>query len=370
MSKKEEDLFEGINFGDMFSIESDEPIEDADKNEETDEEQEDDVIVGTVPDENDDGEDTSTENDNEDETLSDESDNSSSSSNYQVFAQALYDEGVLSSFKEDSKIESADDLINTIREELKSQQDAYKDSMPDLVKTVIEKYEEGVDIGKFLTVKKEQQDYSAIKEDSLADNEKLTKEIIKRDLLDTGYSADEADDEIADIFELGKEEAKAKRSLKRIKSRIADKEKDMELTAKLDRKAREDAYKAQLKSISKVIDDTKTLAGVEVTGKVRKDALKAMTEIAGDVNGTPINAITKSRLEDPMEFDKNVGLLWVLTNGFKDWSKIQKVSKRKAIKDLENVLSGDSVKKPASRQMQAQADSFYPKETFLTNIKL
>jgi hypothetical protein len=307
---------------------------------------------------------------NEETAPSDESDESSSSSNYQVFAKALYDEGVLSSLEDNKEFEDAESLIESIRGEITGQVDAYKDGLPELVKTIIDKYEDGVDLGQFLNIKKQEQDYGSIKESDLEDNEKLTKSIIKRDLLDLGYAEDEADDEILDIYELGKESTRAKRSLKRVKNRLEAQEEAISTRAKSESNARQEAYKTQLNAIDKSLKGTKEIAGVEITTRVQKDAYKAMTEVVGEVNGVPVNSITKGRMEDPVEFDKNVGLLWVVTDGFKDWSKLKTVSKRKAIKDLEDFVNNPKPGRSNKKVKVQKSGNIYPDETFLTDMKL
>ena len=378
MKENEEGLFDGVDFGNMFTMESEEPIEDTEDNNPEDEEKEESVeesaedqqFVADVSEEESE-EDDSEDQDTESDDPSDESKNSSSSSNYQVFAKALYDEGVITSFDEDSEIEGAEGLVETIKAEIEKQVEERRDSLPDVVKEIIERYEDGVDLGEFLTIKKQEQDFSKITEDELEDNEELSKSIIKRDLLNNGYTEEEADDEIEDIVELGKAAVRSKRSLKRINKKIEQEKAAIAEHAKAERKANEEAYRESLRKMTKNMEDTKEIAGLELTGKQRKDALRAMTEVVGKVGNTPVNAITQSRMKDPIEFDKNVSLLWTITKGFTDWAGLQKTAKRKAIKTLEEQF--ENTKKPAGttnkRRKSAPSGSFYPQETIFSNIK-
>jgi len=378
MSKNEEALFDGVDFGNMFTVESEEPIVDPDvvdpkdpKEEPTEEPVEEQQFVAEVTDEDPEEGAEPEEQNTESDDPSDESKNSSSSSNYQVFAKALYDEGVITSFNEDSEIGGAEELVDTIKAEIEKQVSDRRNDLPDVVKDIIERYEDGVDLGEFLNIKKQEQDFSNITEEQLNDDEGLAKAIIKRDLLDNGYTNEDADDEVEDVIELGKQAARSKRALKRINKRIGDKQTAMAAEAKAERKASEDSYRENLQKMTKNIEDTKEIAGLELSGKQRKDALKAMTDIVGKVGDTPVNAITQSRMKDPMEFDKNVSLLWTITKGFTDWTGLQKTAKRKAIKNLEDAFENPqkAAKAADKRKQTAPSGSFYPQETIFSNIK-
>jgi hypothetical protein len=350
-----------IDFGELFS-ENEEVVE-------TPDEDVDEVDQDLLFDSDDVDEDVDEEPEKKEKAPSDESNNSSSSSNYHVFAKALYDEGVLSSFTEDKEIKSAEELIDSIRGEINGQVSVYKESLPELVKDMIDRYEDGMDLNEFIQIKKESFDFGSISEDKLVDNEDTAKKVLKRDFLDMGYTEDEADEEIASIYELGREEQRSKTALKRIKNRLKEKETTAAEEAKRQSDERRKAYDSQLKAINKSLEDTKEIAGIEITGKMKKDAFKAMTEIVGESNGSPINAISKSRLENPIEFDKNMGLLWVATNGFKDWSKLNKGSKNKAIEELEKALDKPA-KQPSKSSKSNPFGGFYPDETIFTSLKL
>lgn len=364
MSKEqnEESLFSGLTFSGLSEsgdIQFDEKVkeeepepEDKKKPEETVEEE----YEPTVEEED---EQASVQDEEDDEAPSDESDKekSSSSSSYKVLAKALSEEGVLSLSDDEFEnldLDDAEEFIELFQKEINGRVDDYRSKIPDEIKTLLEGYENGLELEDLLAVKREQLDYSKITDEQLEDNEDLRRKLITADLKQRGFSDDEVKEEVDDIFALGKDDKRASRALDKIKGRIAKKEQDMIAEANQRTQEQQEEHKKRIENLKKNIDETKEFGGVKLTKKMRDDVFKALTKPIADINGVPVNRIVKSREEDPMTFEKNVATAFVLTNGFKDWSAFKKASKSSALKDLSKIAEQKSREKQFSNIKSSQ----------------
>lgn len=263
------------------------------------------------------------------------SDQDSSSSFLQVLAKSLYEEGVLSSFDDKTEIKQATDFIELINKEIIDNVQSYKDDLPEEIKTLIEHYEEGVPLKDLLEVRVAKDEYKRIDPEKLADNEDLMKKLIRADLKIRGYEDDEIDDEIKDIFALDKEEARAKKALLNLQKRQDHAEKEMvetERTRQADEiKKRDD----NIKAIRKTVDDTAEFAGITLSKQHKKEAFDMLMKPVAQINGRPVNAITKAQLDNPAEFQTKLALAFSLSKGFTDFSVFGKTAKSKTMVELE-----------------------------------
>ena len=272
---------------------------------------------------------------NKDDKAPSKASKSSSSSSIKVLAKVLSEEGVLSSFKEDTNLESAEDLISLIQGEIDGRVNKYKDTLPDEIKDLVERYDEGVDIYELIKIRGEQKDISRVTEEMLEDNDSLKKEILTRDLREQGMSDEDISEEIEDIFSIGKDDLKARKALSRIKGRLKQREAEFVRTEQAREENAKKEYQNRLKEIKTSMEGMKEFAGVTLSTKLKEEAFRAMTVPVAEIDGTPVNAIVKSRMENPQEFDKSMALIWTLTKGFKSFDGLMSSAKKSAIRELE-----------------------------------
>lgn len=306
------------------------------------------------------------------ETKETPSDNNSSSSFLQVLAKSLYEEGVLSSFDENTKINKATDFITLINNEIISNVDAYKADLPEEIKTLIEVYEEGVPLNDLLNIRSKKIEYSKIDESKLADNDNVMKQLITDDLTRRGYGEDDIKEKITDIFALDKQETEAKKALVVLKKHQEKLESDLIVT---ENKRRDDAVKERDANITKLresVEKTKEFAGIELTKQHKKEIFDNLMKPVAEINGRPVNAITKSQMENPAEFQKNLAMAWTITKGFTDWSSFGKVSKSKTMSELEEQArkAAEKVRPGISVKSTVDEDEDTTPGGFLKNIRL
>jgi len=306
------------------------------------------------------------------ETPSDESDDneSSSSSSYQVLAKALSEEGVFSLSEDELKnVSDAEKIIELVQREINSRVEEYKITLPKQIKELLDGYDAGADPDELVNVHKTRVQFEKIKEDDLDGNEELMKQVIAKDLELKGYSKEDIEEEIDDIFSLGKEDIKSKKALKNISRHFEAETERIKEEASAREQELIQRRQEQITNIKKALSSTTEIGGAPVSKKIQEDAFKAMTTAVAEVNGSPINAITKSRLENPVEFDKNVAVLWTLTDGFKKWDAFGKAAKKKALNELDKIA--DSIAKEKALGAQpTQRSRMLGTETVLSDIDL
>lgn len=191
-----------------------------------------------------------------------------------------------------------------------------------------------------------------ITEDSIKDEtpeaEQLRGNIIVQDYLNKGFSQERANREAKRAFESGSDIEVALEALTELKSYYTS---EYDNVIKESKQAKEDKLKEE-RELSKKIEDKflkveEPIKGIKLTENDRKKVLNSYSKFVGnDEGGKPINAIQKYAIDNPIDYQYNINLLFYLTNGFKDMGNvIQKEVKKKtnsAMQDLERTLRNPS----------------------------
>jgi len=322
---------------------SNEPFEINDLEEINEEEQEDDKILGgdEPSEEQEDNldEDESSEEVDEEEDQ-DEGDDDSPNL-YSSFASVLNQQGLLPSLDlTESKIESIDDLTTAFKQEINSQVKSY------LVNKLGDKGYEALEKGVSLSEYQEHQEtlstLDSITDEILEADADLTLKVIYQDYINQGIDPKRAtrlvnaikDSGEDSLIEEGKlslnslKEKESQRIQKLQEEREAKRIEDSKLQEKID-----NDLKNAIFSKKEVID------GIPVTKAIQEKVYKSITDIVGkSPNGVLENKLMKDRRENTIEFDTKLYYLYEITNGFKDFSKINRKQASKAITNLEKEL--------------------------------
>lgn len=262
--------------------------------------------------------------------------NSPSNAALSAFTKLLADEGVVS-LNEDSKIESPEDLIEIIRNTIKENELSH---LSEDQKQALKAFEAGVSIEDYIQSQKKVRTIAEIKNEQIESDSELRRDIIKQWYIEKGFSDEKADRLTQDSFDLGRDiedalEAKNDRlkiEEQRIAKLIAQQEQE-----KVEAEKRQSAELKKLKD--KVYKEEEVIQGIPFNKKTAEKVYESMTKIVGEHNGQPINQLMKDRLENPIEFEHKLHYVYTITNGFKDFSKLLKTSKSKAISDFEKALN-------------------------------
>lgn len=281
----------------------------------------------------------SVDEEDQDESITpDVEDKSLTPNAYSSLANILHNEGVLPSLDpESSKIESAEDFIQAVRNEIKTNEFS---SLNDRQKRYLDALEKGIPEETF--AKREQQAamMNDITDEAIEDeeNEDLRKDLITSYFRLKGFSPEEAEEFAQQNIDSGKDIDLAKRS----KVAIA------ELQAKEYQKIQEQAEQAKqaeaqlVEDFKKTVKDSKGLIdGLKMTEKAKSDIINSVTKaVEFTPDGRPLTSIAKYQKENPIDFQFKLAYLFNVTNGFENFDKFTTVkkAKSKASKELDELL--------------------------------
>lgn len=255
------------------------------------------------------------------------------------FASALAEEGVLTSFNDETKVESVEDLADLIKGQIKENELA---GLNDKQKKYLEALEVGIPEEDFFRSESELEQLNNITKETLEENEELRKALLVDDFKSKGYSDEKATKLAQRSFDVGEDLEDAIEAKEARVSRIKKQEED---TINQRKSQIEEFKKSQAKQSEElkksVFDESKEIInGIKFNKIVAQKTYDSMTKpVDFTEDGRPINKIMKDRLENPVEFEHRLHYVYNLTDGFKDFSKLNKVAKTKAVKDFESKLN-------------------------------
>ena len=255
---------------------------------------------------------------------------------YPALAAFLKEKNILDSKTEINDEESFVEAINKTIEDNK-----YANLSP-AQKLYLEAIESGIDDISAKAIVKDIDTISRVDETMLSGNTELAEGLIEEDLIAQGWDANRIAkqiDRLRKTEELTSEGMVARENiLNRNHTSIENSKLEAE-QAKIDNKNREKDQLARLKD--SVFNEKKALTVVNADGRLKNQVYEAMTKpVAYLENGQPINALTKDRQDNPVDFEKRLYYAYVLTNGFKDISRLQRRADSSAASKLKEAVQG------------------------------
>jgi len=267
---------------------------------------------------------------------------------YSSIAKALKEDGVFPDLDDETadKIKEPEDFAEAIEKQIQLRLDEKQRRIDEALNAGVEGQ----------TIKQYENTIAyldSITEDAVSaedeNGEALRKQLIYQDLLNKGYSKEEAQEELKDIFDNGSDVRKAKRALQSNKEFFKAGYKKVIDDAKAEVEEEENERKQQSAALKKSILEDK-----EVFGELKLD--KATRQKVYDNISKPVykdketgelyTALQKYEMENKTEFLKNVGLIFTLTDGFKNLDALTKSQVRKEVKkgirELEHTLNNTS----------------------------
>ena len=283
------------------------------------------------------------------DTTYEKNDGSSPTTNfYSSIAKALKEDGVLPDLDDDtaSKIENAEDFAEIIEQQIQSKFDERQKRMDSALnagvdKDTIRQYENTLSYLDNIT------DEALDAEDENGEN--LRKQVIYQDLINKGYSKEEAIEELNDIFDNGSDKRKAKRALVANKEFFKKGYQKILDEAKEEKEREEKQRRDQTNALKKaILEEKKVFGDIQVDKATRQKILDNISKpvYKDKETGELYTALQKYEMDNKTEFIKNVGLLFTLTDGFKNIDKLVqgkvKTEVRKGLRELEHTLNNTS----------------------------
>lgn len=284
----------------------------------------------------------------EDKTGKEDTDSTKSNTSpnfYSSIATALVEDGIFQNLDntEISKVKTAEDFSEFVSAQIKNQLDERQRRIDEALNlniepTEIQKYERYINI------------LDNISNDSLSketeEGEQLRKNLIYQDHINRGISKERALKYVERSFKDGTDIEDAIEALQ------SNKEFYSSQYDKLIEEARETSLKAKKaqeeegeKFKSALLNDEKAFGEIEIDKATRQRVFDAIAKpvYTDPDTGERLTAIQKYELENRTEFLKNLGLMFVLTDGFKKLDGLVqgKVKKelKKGLRELEHTIS-------------------------------
>jgi hypothetical protein len=270
-------------------------------------------------------------------------------SNSKIFqlAKALKEEGVLSTADDDEIKELKDysSLVKLIAKEV----DNRLDSTQKRINTALSN---GIEPDQIKVYEQALNNLNNINDDIIesdADNSiALRKELIMRDFLNRGFNENRARAEVEKSFKAGTDIEDAKEALQsniefygnQYSSLIEEAKKNV------------DSYKNKIKEEEEllhknILEDENLYNKFNVSKDVREKIFNTITKpVYKDEDGNLYTSFTKYIKDNREDYMKTVGLLFTMTDGFKNLEKLTKINinkaKTKALQDLEKSLNNSN----------------------------
>lgn len=285
------------------------------------------------------------ENTEEKEDTIPKGDGTSPKNFYSSIAKALKEEGIFPDLDDEglSKVKDPEDFRDLIDQQIKAGLDERQKRIDEALNagvepTEIRKYENTIN---FL---------GSIKEENISDEgdkgEKLRKDLIYQDFINRGYSKERAAREVQKSFNAGTDIDDAKEALNSNIDFFKDKYDELVNEAKSEAEQEEKERKEQAEKLkSSILNDKDVFGDLSIDKSTRQ---KIYDNIAKPVYKDPetgeyFTAIQKYEMENRTDFLKNIGLLFTLTNGFKNLDGLVKGKVKKEVKkglrELEHTIN-------------------------------
>ena len=291
------------------------------------------------------------------DAVPDESDGTSPKNFYSSIASAMAVDGIFPNLDEETvkKVDSAESLSELIDAEVNARFDERQRRISDALNngvepTDIKKYENTLNYIASITD-------ANIAEES-EKGEQLRRNLIYQDFLNKGYSPEKAQKFTERTIDAGTDVEDAREALQ------SNKEYFQGAYNKLLREAQEEAeaeraerqqQAAKLKD--SIMKDKNLFGDIELSGDIRKRAFDNISKpiFKDPETGEYLTALQKYEMENRADFLKYTGLIFTLTDGFKDFESFTKGKVKKEIKkglrELEQTLNNTSRNSNGSLKM-------------------
>lgn len=260
---------------------------------------------------------------------------SSSHNNFSSIASTLKELGTFEDLSDEDilNIKDAQGLIDAIEKQVKNSFDERQKRIDDALNggippSVIHQYENIIN------------NLEAISEDHVKNEDdngvQLRKNLIYQDYLNRGYSKERAEKEVNKSFNAGTDIEDAMDALESNKQFYISQYNNLvsENNSKIEAEKQARTKQAEALKTS-ILDDDNTFKDLSVDKSTRKKIYDSITKpiYRDPETKQQYTAIQKYALDNPADFQKYLGLVFTLTNGFKDFQGLVKGPAKKAVKD-------------------------------------
>lgn len=278
-------------------------------------------------------------------TSSNKDDSNSPNKNfYSSIAAAFSEDGIFPDLDDEtiSKIKGPEDLADIVEKQIQAKFDERQ-------RRIDEALNAGMEPDEIKSYENTLSYLDGIKDDDITseneNSENLRKRLIYQDFINRGWSKERAQREVTKSFNAGTDIDDAKDALTSNKDFFKGKYNsilDEAKTAEQEEIQRTKEEAAKLKK--SILEDKKVFGDVEIDAATRQKIFDNVSKpIYRDEEGNYLTAVQKYQLENKADFLKNLGIIYTLTDGFKNLEGLvkSKVNKevKKGLRELEHTIN-------------------------------
>lgn len=286
------------------------------------------------------------EEDNKDEEDTTSNKGTSPNQNfYSSIANALEEEGIFPDLDKEliAKVKTAEDFRNLIDEQIKAGLEEKQRRVNEALGVGVEpdairQYEATIDY------------LNSLSEDIITaeseEGDTIRQKLIHQDLINRGYSDEQARKKVERSFKAGTDVDDAKEALEENKQFFKKSYESLIAEKKNSQKNKEEELQQRTEKLKKsILEDKDIFGGININKDTRNKVIDNISKpvYRDPKTGKYLTALQKYEQENGTDFIKNVGILFTLTDGFKNIDALvkDKVTKevKKGLKELEHTLN-------------------------------
>lgn len=273
---------------------------------------------------------------------------------YSSIASALKDDGIFPDLSDDdiAKIATPEDFAELFEKTVSARLDERQRRIDEAIGNgvapdTVKQYEQTLQYLASIT----EEDVKAEGEDG----ENLRRQLIYNDLVNRGYSRDKALKEVEKSFRSASDVDDAKDALEALNTYYKDGYKKVQDDARRQAEEMKAEQKKKAENLKKmIIEDDFSIGDTKLDQRTRQKIYDAISKpvYKDSDSGRLMTAVQKFQKENPLEFLRQIGMWYVMTDGGKDFSGLTKAQiraeKNRSIAELERKINTSSLKRDGS----------------------
>lgn len=235
---------------------------------------------------------------------------------------------------EADQFEDSEEWLETkLVEKSKVYADEWKESLPPIIKEVINNYEEGVPLDELIYSKSREMEYNAVDEDDLGKSDGLQKKLVADWLYTQDFSDDEIESKIKKYEDALILEDEAKTALKKLKAYEAKYQEQLKVDTERKKMAAQDQYNQMLKQIeTDIMSSEEIIPGIQLSKEEKKKVYDAYTK----QDSSRKTQLMKALETDPQAWYKITQFMVLMNGNLKDVEKKLTTKAAKKVKETVN----------------------------------
>ena len=264
---------------------------------------------------------------------------------YSSIASALKEDGIFQNLDNDKakEIKDAESFAQAIRDEVSAQFDERQ-------KRIDEALNAGIEPSEVQKYERTLNYLDSIKDEHISDEseqgEQLRRQLIYNDFINRGYSKERAQREVKKSFDAGTDIEDAKESLKSNKEFFKSSYDSIVEEAKKEEEKEIEERKKDAETLKKnILEEEKVFGELQIDKATRQKVFDNVSKpvYKDPETGELFTALQKYEMDNRLDFLKNVGLIYTLTDGFKNLDGLIKGKVKKEVgtglRELETTIN-------------------------------